>query len=120
MRAGGDHQPVEAQRGAVVELEHVARHVERNRPAPETQVEAQGGDLLRGTQHDAIEPPLAGQELLRQRRAVVGQMGLGSHHHDGAGVPLGAQRLGGPQAGEGSADDGDGRAGVEHHGRRRP
>jgi len=118
--AGGDHQSVEAQRGAVVELERVPVDVEPPGPVSEAQIESESGDLLRRPQHDSIEPPRAGQELLGQRGAVVRQMGLGTDQHHGARVPLGTQGLGGPQTGEGCADDGDGRARVKHHGRTRP
>ena len=79
MGAGGEHEPVEAQRAAVVELERCAPSTSRpHGDVPEAQVEAEGGDLLRRPQQHAVEPPRAGEELLGQRGAVVGQMGLGA------------------------------------------
>jgi hypothetical protein len=118
MRSGGEHEAVEADRAPVVELERVALDVEPAGAVPEAQLEAEGGDLLRRAQQDAFEPPGAGQELLRQRGTVVGQMGLGPDEHDGAGVTFGAQGLCRAQPRQGGADDGDGGTGVEHHGRR--
>ena len=106
--AGGEHEPVEADRGSVVELEGVAVDVEGWRRVAQAEVEAEGGDLLGRSQLHAVEPPGSGQELLGERGAVVGEVGLGTDQDDGTGVPLGAQCLGGPEAGQGGADDGDG------------
>ena len=84
MGAGGEHEAVEAQRAPVVELEGVPVDVERAGDVPEAQVEPEGGDLLGRSQQDAVEPPRAGQELLGQRRPVVGEVGLGADQDDRA------------------------------------
>ncbi len=120
MRAGGEDQSVEVHRGPVVELEGVPVDVERAGAVSQAEVELERGDLLRRSKEHAIEPPRARQELLRERRTVVGQVGLGADQDDRAAMPLGAQGLGGAQARQGCTDDGDGRAVVTHHGRTRP
>ena len=81
-RAGGDDHAV---------VGHGARRRPRSRPAPgrrapvavrpsrASQVErAEVAVLVRLAKVDALGLPLAGQHLLRQRRPVVGQVGLGA------------------------------------------
>ena len=58
---------------------------------------------------------LAGQDLLRQRRPVVGRVALGPDDGDRAIVAASAQRLGRPQAGQGRSHH----HGAALHGRRR-
>ncbi len=51
--------------------------------------------------------PLAGEQRLRERRAVVGRVRLGADHRDRAVVAAGAQRLGAALRGEAGADEDD-------------
>jgi hypothetical protein len=104
-RAGGDHQPV------VGHLAPVGAHdppleVEAGRPDPEPEV---GPELLVGlaSQGHRVAVGGAGEEGLRQRRAVVGEVGLGPEHGQRAGEPEPTQLLGRPQPGQRRADDDD-------------
>ena len=56
---------------------------------------------------------LAGQHALRQRRALVGRVGLGADQGDRPLPAGGAERMGGPAAGVPGADD-DHAAGIAH------
>ena len=105
---GGQHESVESHRAAVVELHGVTLDVEASGAVSEAEVETECGDLLRRSQQHAVEPPLAGQELLGQRGAVVGEVRLGPYEDDGAVMSVGPQRLRGPQSGQRCAHDDDG------------
>jgi len=89
MGPGGHHGAVVVQKVAVIDLETVSGDIEGDGGVPEAKVEAEGVDLLRFPQTDAVESPGAGQELLRQRRPVVGRMGFGTDQDDPTGVPVG-------------------------------
>jgi hypothetical protein len=51
-------------------------------------------------QGQPVHVPGASEDILRQRRTVVRQMGLCSDHGDGAGVALLAKRFDGAEAGK--------------------
>ena len=68
---------------------------------------ADGRVLVRLAQGDAVGLPVAGEQLLRQRRTVVGQVRLGADQRDRAGVAVGAQRLARPEPGDRGPDHHD-------------
>ncbi len=88
MRTRSHDGLVETEPCAVVELDLVPGDVERNRLAPETQFEPELLDLAGGNERYPRFVPLAGEELLRERRAVVWLMMLVPDHHDAARVAL--------------------------------
>ena len=107
-------QAVEGDPLAVVELDGPAGDVERDRTAPEAPVEPEVVEAL-APERRLLGLPVAGEELLRQRRAVIRQVVLGADHHEAAVVTEAAQLLRRAQAREGRADDGDG---LRGHGAR--
>ena len=62
-------------------------------------------ELARLAQADAVGVPVAGEQLLAQRRPVVRLVRLGADERHPAGEPGGAQLLAGPQPGQRRADD---------------
>ena len=103
-RAGGDHH--------AVDVEVVARG---SRHPPDADVEGSGRlpespldvEVLGDREVGSRRLLGAGQHLLGERRAVVGEVRLGAEHDDLALVALGTERLGGPEPRERGADDGD-------------
>ena len=83
-RPRGEDQPVERHDGAVGELDGASVDVERGGRHTEAQVEAERVDVVGLAQGDAVGLPLAGEQLLRQRRPVVGQVLLGADQRDPA------------------------------------
>ena len=83
-----------------------AADVERGRAAPEAPVEVEVVEAL-AAQGRLLRLPVAGEQLLRQRRPVVRQVRLGADHHQIAVVAEPAQLLGRPQPGQRRADDDD-------------
>ena len=77
----------------------------RGRRRGHAQIDIALGVPRRGMQHRGIQPLLAREIALRQRRALVGRMGLGGHDRHIAGVPVFAQGLGGLSGGDSPADD---------------
>ena len=72
------------------------------------QIEVELGEpVVAGRAACDLELPLAREQLLRQRRPVVGRCGLVADHGDRPVVAVVAERLGAPQPGERRADDGD-------------
>ena len=108
-RAGGDDHAVAVRhRRAVGELDRRGRSA--SSPAagtPRRTSSPSVGVLVGLAQGDAVGLPVAGEQLLGQRRAVVGQVRLGADQRDRAGVAVGAQRLAGPQPGERGPDHDD-------------
>jgi hypothetical protein len=94
MSAGGDHKPVEVDLAPVVQLEPVSFYVESTGAVAQTQVQAERLDLLWFTKKDAVEPPGARQELLRQGGPFVGEVAFGTDQHDPAFETSRAKRLG--------------------------
>ena len=76
IRAGGDDQAVERDLLAVVEGDEPTPGVEPYSATSASEIKTQFRDLVRASQQDALGIPLAGQELLRQRRTIVGFMRL--------------------------------------------
>ena len=88
-----DHQTVERDALAVVELHFVRGEIERDRARASSPLEVEVVDALLA-QHDLVGFPLAAQQLLRQRRPVVGKVRLGADRDDAPVEALTAQRLG--------------------------
>ncbi len=86
-----------------VALDLAAREVEAHRARCEPPLDVD----LRARQRALLRLLRAGQQLLRQRRARVGQVLLVPDHDDRAVVTGGADRLRRPQARERRADDDD-------------
>ena len=82
-------------------------------PPAEPELDAEGVEVVGSVVVDAVDVPLAGQELLGERRAVVGGVGLVPDDDDRAGVALVADLLGGPQPGQRGTDHDHGRVGLE-------
>ena len=101
--AGGDHQPVVADPLPAIEAHEAIRAIEAHGPASEAVVDAQV--LVGGRQDDAIDIPDPGQHLLRQRRPVIGCVGIGVDHRDGALEALAAQRVSRVHPRQGRPDD---------------
>jgi hypothetical protein len=97
---GGDDQAVVRHGAAVAQGDLAGGRVEGGGPLPEPEVEAEGAVLRRPPQLGALDVELAGEELLRQRRAVVGQVLLGADQGEGAAVALGPQGLRRPEPGQ--------------------
>ncbi len=114
--AGGDHEAVEGHRLAVAHQHRAALEVEGRRSAAEAPVGRQPLDGRRGPQRREVRLRFSGQDLLRQRRAVVGQPLLAADHHDPAVVAEVPQSLDGRQAGQRGADHGHGADGRGEHG----
>ena len=97
---------VEGQQAAVGEGHGARPEVEPHRAHPEPQLEV---ELVVGllAEHDPVVVPLAGEQFLRQRRPVVGQVRLGPDERQVPAEPLTAQGLHRPQAREGRPDHDD-------------
>ena len=117
--AGREQRAVErrAPRGAVAgsRVSTLAAASSAVARTPEPQLERRARRSRRAAQRQVLGLPLAGEQLLRERRTVVRQVRLGSHQHDPAVEAVPAQRLRGPQPRQ--------RGPHHHHGpqrRRRP
>jgi hypothetical protein len=71
----------------------------------EPHLELQRGKIVGLAQPDALGLPLAGQDLLRQWRSVVGHFPLGTHQRDATGEAFLAEGLTCSQTCQGAADD---------------
>ena len=87
--------------------------VERLRAHAEPQVELERVERLGLVEPDLVGLAVAAQQLLRERRPVVGPLALGAREHEPARKPAAAQRLRAADPGERAADDGDGVEGQE-------
>jgi hypothetical protein len=67
--------------------------IDAGRPDPEAEVQVVAGERLLVAQPHALLRPCAGQELLGERRSVVGQLRLLADQRDPAVEPLAPQRL---------------------------
>ncbi len=97
--ASRDHQPVERDPLAVVQLDLPGRDIERDGTRFEPPVELEVFDSLLA-QHNLLGIPVAAQQFLRQRRAVVGKVRFGPDRDDSLGEPVAPQRLRRAQARE--------------------
>ena len=99
--ARGQHQLVEREVLAALELDPPAVEVETRCCRPEQPLCVQGGGRWQG---DVLRLSLTRQDLLRQRGPVVRTVNFGSNDRQCAVVAGPPQRLGGAQPGEGGAD----------------
>ena len=97
---GGDHHTVGVESTARPQGHDAIRRVEGHGRVTQHPFHVQGLEDLGFTQPNAIGVPLSRQHLLRQRRAVVGNLGLVAHDHDGSAEFLLPQGLGGTKPGE--------------------
>ena len=89
------------------ELEGAGGEVEAGGPHTEPPLEVEIVDTLL-PQDDVVGLGLPREEVLGERRPVVGQVRLGTDRDDAAVEALAPQRLGRAQTREGRPDDGDG------------
>ncbi len=99
-RPRGDDEPVVADPRAVIERDPPGRDIQRRGPHSEAQLQAEVRVLVLGPQPDALGLERPGQQLLGQRRSVVGEVVLGADQREATVVALGPQGLGGPQSGQ--------------------
>jgi hypothetical protein len=95
--SGRDHETVELDVRAVVEVDAPIGDVERDRAPAEPPVEPEVVDTLLA-QRDLLDVPLPGEQLLRERRPVVGQPVFRADRGDAAVESMAPQCLGGPQS----------------------
>ena len=105
--ARGDQQSVVAQLGAVGQDERVLGHAQACGAHAEQQLDVVGHVPVGRPQGQRRLVARAGEQLLGQRRAIVGRVRFGAHHADRAGVPLAPQRLGAALRGEATAGEDD-------------
>jgi len=103
---GRDDQSVEREGVAVGQAHGPARRVEGDGPALD-QADPEVGVVAGLPQPDAFVLPGAGEYLLGERRAVVGQLRLAADQGERAGVPGAAQGLRRGHGGRAAADDDD-------------
>ena len=118
--AGGHHHPVGLEHPGVVEDEAAGPGVERHRPVAEHELGPQLVHLLVVGQDGPLGRPGAGQHLLGEGRAVVGEVELLADEDQAPPEALGPQGLGGPKPGQRGTDDDDGVVVAERVRRRRP
>ncbi len=102
---GGDDQGVGAQHAAGGGGDLPGRRVQRDGRVAERELRPQRVQPRLVTELDALRLPHPGQDLLRQRRPVVGQVRAGVEQRQAALVAVPPQRLGRAQAGRRGADD---------------
>ena len=106
----GEDQSIESERvhrpGRSLDRQLSGPEIDCFGPRSETEIESEV--LLGGGQKDPVRLPFAGEDLLGERRAVIGPLGIGVDDVDGTGVTLIAQSACGIDPGEGRAHDGDG------------
>src|SRR5438132_3900305 len=91
---GGHQQPVVSHPLAALELDELLLGVDRRRPHPERELDALLGIIGGGFDELILEAFLLTKIALGQRRAVVGQLGLGADEPDLTVKPLVAQGRG--------------------------
>src|SRR4051794_36675320 len=104
-RSGGDDQRPEPDARSVVQPDRPGVEVKQRRPQAEAKLDAQVGVRVRVAQPHEL--PLAPQNLLGQRRAVVRRLALLPDERDRAGEAALAQPLRGADPGQAGADDDD-------------
>ncbi len=110
---GGEHDPVGLDRRAVVQPDAACVDVERVGPVAEAGLESERLERVGRDQRRLLRLPPAREDLLGERRAVIGEVRLGAHQHQAAPEAVAPQRLGGPQAGQRCSDDADDPVAVE-------
>jgi hypothetical protein len=106
-RAGGHHDAVGRHIPPRRQHDGGAATIQPGRRFPETPLQIEIRVVGR-RQREVVHVDLAGQELLRERRAVVGEPVLRPDHHDPPVVALLPQGARGAEPGERAADDRDG------------
>ena len=104
---GGDDQPVVGQLLAAFQADSPALGVEGGGPPAEQELDPGAVVVLLGRHEELLEPGGPAQEGLGQRRALIGQVGLGADHRDAAVEAQPAQLQGGVGAGQPTAQDED-------------
>jgi hypothetical protein len=102
---GRDHEPVV---GIVSPFASATRRARRRATArghAEPQVERERVERLGLVEADLLGLAIAAQQLLRERRPIVGPLPLLAHEHEPAREAAAAQRLGAADPGERAADD---------------
>ena len=105
--ADAQQQVVVGELAAVVEPDAPRAAVDGRHAHAEPRLDAVLLVEVRAAQPQPLALELAGEVFLRQRRAVVGQVGLVAHQHDRARVALAAQRVDGLHRRVARADDDD-------------
>ena len=105
--ARGDQQSVVAQLRSVGQEERVLGHAQAGGAYAEQQLDVVGHVPVGGPQGQGRLVARAGQQLLGQRRTIVGRVRFGAHHADRAGVPLAPQCLSTALRGEATAGEDD-------------
>jgi len=113
MPTGRRMYAVGGNRRAVVEGDGAAGHVEPDRPVAKPPVGLQILERLVVAQRDAVLPPLPGEELLGQGRAIIRSVQLVADQRDRAFEALAPKRLSRADACQRSSDD---RYGAPRHG----
>ena len=103
--AGGDQQLLVGERRAGVEPQPPRRRVQVLGADAEQQVDLLLLVPLRRAVGDRLLAQVPGQQLLGERRPVVGRVGLGADHPHRAVVTASPQGLGAALGGEAAADD---------------
>ncbi len=118
-RTGRDDQSVVGELGPVLEADHPGLGVERGRPVAEAELEAESVEHIGGVVVDPLDVPETCEELLGERRSVVGRVPLVADDDHRPGVTLVADLLSRAEPGERGADHQDGAIGGERvlHGR---
>jgi hypothetical protein len=96
--------PVARDLAAVGQVHGRRGHVEADRRDAQVQHDVGLGEVLGRGEGRVPYVPLADQHLLRERRAIVGGVGLVTDQRNGAVVALTAQCLGQAPSGESGAD----------------
>ena len=119
-------QRVIRQGDAVGETQALRRAVDLEGRRAEMKIDPRRGPELQRLQIRLLDRAGAGEQLLRQRRALIGRVGLAADQHDLAGKTGGAQRLRRAPAGMAGAEDDDEVTGIltqgisDHRGEARP
>ena len=97
---GGDDHPVEFEGPTVGQHQRAFGQVEPLPRHPEFPPDVEFVECLGLTEVDPVGVPFTRQQLLRQRRPIIGTVGFGTDdHHVARERPL-AERLRGPEPGE--------------------
>src|SRR5262249_56843667 len=92
--AGREQQRIEGQHDAVVEAYVPALRGDLGDPPPEVRGDAMVGEELLWADEEPLALDAAGEVLLRERRALIGEPPLLAHHPEAAAVAPAAQRGG--------------------------
>jgi hypothetical protein len=102
LRAGGDEEAIVGEYRSIREADHPRIPVEGDGPMTQAPVGIEGDEFR---QSGGIRCQFARQNVLRQRRPVVGTVRFITHDREPPGVAVAAQSLRAAEAGERCADD---------------